>query len=153
MVDNEDIRTGRQAIWDLHVHLVFVTKYRRDVFKNDMLTTCENVMRDVCKNFGATLEEFNGGPDHVHLLVRYPATVAVSKLVNSLKGVSSRVLRRDYADEIAPYLWGGHLWSRSYYASSAGGAPLSAVAEYVMSQACIEGRIKSLPQKGEALHG
>ena len=122
MAYNADIRTGRQAIWDLHVQLVFVTKYRRYVFTDDMLKTCENIMRDVCKNFGATLEEFSGGANHVYLLVGYPATVAVSKLVNSLKGVSSRILRRDYADEIAPYLLDGHLWSRSYYAGSASGA-------------------------------
>ena len=85
MADNADIRTGRQAIWDLHVQLVFVTKYRRYVFTDDMLKTCENIMRDACKNFGATLEEFSGGANHVYLLVGYPATVAVSKLVNSLK--------------------------------------------------------------------
>ena len=92
-------------------------------------------MREVCESFGATLDEFNGQTDHVHLLVRYPATVTVSKLVNSLKGVSSRVLRRDFEAAITPFLWGGHLWSRSYYAGSAGGAPLSVIAEYVKSQA------------------
>ena len=135
MDNTTDIRRGRHAIWDLHVHLVFVTKYRRNVFTNTMLTTCERTMREVCESFGATLDEFNGETDHVHLLVRYPATVTVSKLVNSLKGVSSRVLRRDCEAEITPFLWGGHLWSRSYYAGSAGGAPLSVIAEYVKSQA------------------
>lgn len=134
MEKNTDIRRGRHAVWDLHVHLVFVTKYRRDVFTSDMLTACETVMREVCEKFGATLTEFNGETDHVHLLIHYPATVQVSKLVNSLKGVSSRVLRRDFADDIAPFLWGGHLWSRSYYAGSAGGAPLSVIAQYVKGQ-------------------
>jgi transposase IS200-family protein len=90
MENNTDIRRGRHAVWDLHVHLVFITKYRRNVFTHDMLTACENIMREVCESFGATLDEFNGETDHVHLLVRYPATVTVSKLVNSLKGVSSR---------------------------------------------------------------
>ena len=120
MKRNIDIRTGRRAVWDLHVHLVFVTKSRADVFTPPMLTACENTMRAVCENFGAILEEFNGETDRVHLLVTYPATVTVSSLVNSLKGVSSRILRRDYGLQLVPYLRGGHLWSRSYYAVSTG---------------------------------
>lgn len=120
MKRNTDIRTGRRTVWDLHVHLVFVTKSRADVFTPPMLTACENTMRAVCENFGATLEEFNGKTNRVHLLVTYPATVTVSALVNSLKGVSSRILRRDYGPQLAPYLRGGHLWSRSYYAVSTG---------------------------------
>ena len=99
-----------------------------------MLTACENIIREVCESFGATLDEFNGETDHVHLLVRYPATVTVSKLVNSLKGVSSRMLRREFEAEITPFLWGGHLWSRSYYAGSAGGDLLNVIAEYVKAQ-------------------
>ncbi len=59
-----------------------------------MLTRCEEIMRDVCESFGAELREFNGEGDHVHLLVHYPPKVALSKLVNCLKGVSSRYLRR-----------------------------------------------------------
>ena len=58
-----------------------------------MLTRREKIMRDVCESFGAQLREFNGEGDHVHLLVHYPPKVALSKLVNSLKGVSSRYLR------------------------------------------------------------
>lgn len=127
MKRNTDIRTGRHAVWDLHVHLVFVTKSREDVFTPPMLTACENTMRTVCENFGATLERFNGETDRVHLLVTYPATVAVSSLVNSLKGVSSRILRRDYGPQLAPYLWGGHLWSRSYYAVSGDGILVDAI--------------------------
>ncbi|GGJ33270.1 hypothetical protein GCM10010121_050550 [Streptomyces brasiliensis] len=75
----------------MHVHLVFVTKYRRGVFDDEMLTRCEEIMRKVCEDFEAELKEFNGERDHVHLLVHYPPKVAVSKLVNSLKAL--RVLQ------------------------------------------------------------
>lgn len=91
-------------------------------------------MREVCGSFGAELVEFNGEDDHVHLLVNFPPTVQLSKLVNSLKGVSSRYLRRDHMGHLSQFLWGGHLWSRSYYAGTVGGAPLEAVAKYVQSQ-------------------
>lgn len=127
-------RQGRHALWDCHAHLVFVTKYRRGVLDDEMLTSCEATMRSVCADFGCDLVEFNGEDDHVHLMIRFPATVQLSKLVNSLKGVSSRYLRRDFSERITPKLWNGHLWSRSYYCGTAGGAPLSVIAEYIKSQ-------------------
>jgi len=91
-------------------------------------------MRNVYVDFGAELREFNGEEDHVHLLVHYPPSVAVSKLVNSLKGVSSRYLRQEHGTYLRRYLWGDHLRSPSYFAGSCGGAPLTVVREYIESQ-------------------
>ena len=95
MNENDDIRKGRHCVYDLHVHLVFVTKYRHDVFTSEHLTALEHVFADVCRSFDCRLEEFNGETDHVHLLISFPPTVELSRLVNSLKGVSSRIMRRD----------------------------------------------------------
>ncbi|TCN50200.1 putative transposase [Rhodococcus sp. SMB37] len=134
MTDVDLVRRGRHAVWDCHAHLVFVTKFRRGAFTGPILVDCEKIMRRVCADFGCELREFNGEDDHVHLLVDFPATVQLSKLVNSLKGVSSRHLRRDHAEHLSRYLWGGHLWSRSYYCGTAGDVPLSVIAEYVTSQ-------------------
>src|SRR3954453_22815626 len=67
-------------------------------------------VRKVCEDFGAQLREFNCASDHVHLLVHYPPSIALSRLVGSLKGVSARRLRRDFPDRINKYLWGEHLW-------------------------------------------
>lgn len=77
--------------------------------------------------------EFDGEDDHVHLLVNYPPKVAVSKLVNSLKGASSRLLRKRHADLQKRY-WKGVLWSPSYFAASCGGAPISVVRQYIEQQ-------------------
>ena len=102
------MRTGRHVVYNLHVHLVFVTKYRRNAFTDAMLTRTEEIMREVCTDFEAELKQFNGEQDHVHLLVHYPPKVQLSKLVNSLKGVSSRKLRQEYSTHVRRYLWGGH---------------------------------------------
>ena len=83
-----DVRRGSSPVYTLHAHLVFVTKYRRPVFTNPMLTSCEFLMRDVCTEIGTELREFNGEADHVHLLVHYPPSLAISVLVNRLKGMS-----------------------------------------------------------------
>ena len=81
----------------------------------------------------AQLVEMGGEDDHVHLLVEYPPKVAVSNLVISLKGVSSRLLRKERPDVEKRY-WKGVLWSPSYFASSCGGAPISIVRQYIEQQ-------------------
>ncbi|WP_433357145.1 IS200/IS605 family transposase [Microtetraspora malaysiensis] len=131
---NPDVRTGRHVAYNLHAHLVFVTRYRRGAFTNEMLARCEEIMREVCADFEVELREFNGEHDHVHLLIHYPPKVALSKLVNSLKGVSARLLRKEYAAHVREYLWDGHFWSGSYFAGSVGGAPLTALKQYIEQQ-------------------
>jgi len=132
-MENQQIRSGRHCVFNMHVHLVFVTKYRKDVFTKPMLDAMEGMFKKVCLNFEAELTEFNGEDDHVHLLINYPPKVAVSNLVNSLKGVSSRHLRKDFP-EIKNKLWGGSLWSPSYFASSCGGVPLEIIKQYIEQQ-------------------
>ncbi|MER6384776.1 IS200/IS605 family transposase [Streptomyces sp. NPDC001250] len=131
---NPDIGTGRHVAHNLHAHLVFVTKDRKGVFDDAMLKRCEEIMREVCGSFETELKEFNGKRDHVHLLVHYPPKVALSKLINSLKGVSSRYLRAEYTGRINRIGIGSVLWSRSYFAGSCGGAPPSIVRHYIESQ-------------------
>ena len=93
-----EIRTGRHCVFHLHAHLVFVAKYRRRIFTKLILDRMEEVLKTVCDDFEAELVEFDGERDHVHLLVNYPPKVALSKLVNSLKGVSSRLLRKEFPE-------------------------------------------------------
>ena len=95
--------------------------------------TLRDLFTRICHDFEARLVEANGEDDHVHVLVEYPPKVALSKLVNSLKGVSSRRLRQLHP-EIAQRYYQGVLWSASYFASSCGGAPLSIIRQYVEDQ-------------------
>jgi putative transposase len=111
----------------LHAHLVFVTKYRRPVFTDAMLTFCEHTMRGVCADFNAELVEFNGEVDHVHLLVAYPPTLAISVLAQRLKGHTAYAVRREFTGVCVRARMRGHLWSPSYFAVSCGGAPLSII--------------------------
>ena len=133
MANTNDFRTGRHCVFALHVHLVFVTKYRRKVLSAAAHETLRELFRSICEDFEARLVEANGEDDHVHVLVEYPPKVAVSKLVNSLKGVSSRRLRQLHP-EIAHRYYQGVLWSSSYFAASCGGAPLSIIRQYVENQ-------------------
>ena len=94
MRNNTDIRRGRHCVFKLHVHLVFVTKYRRGVFTKAVLNELRAIFSEVCTDFEAERVAFEGEDGHVQLLVNYPPKVAVSALVNSLKGVSSRMIRK-----------------------------------------------------------
>ena len=108
----------------MHVHLVFVAKYRRRVFDGDAIERLRQIFAKVSRDFEAQLIEMDGEDNHVHLLVEYPPKLAVSALVNSLKGVSSRLLRLQRPDIERRY-WKGVLWSPSYFAASCGGAPIA----------------------------
>src|SRR5439155_24601712 len=92
-------------------HLVFVTKYRHRVFGDRHLARMEEVMRAVCDDFEVQLVEWGGEANHVHLLVNFPHKVALSKLVNSLKGVSSRTLKQEFPDLVRRYWLAQRLWS------------------------------------------
>lgn len=133
MAAESDVRHGRHCIFKLHVHLVFVTKYRRRVFTAEVLDDMRRIFAGVCGDFEAELVEMDGEDDHVHLLVNYPPKVTLSKLVNSLKGVSSRRLRQIHP-ELARRYWKGVLWSPSYFAASCGGAPIAIIRQYVEQQ-------------------
>ena len=133
MNEQQPYRTGRHCVFQMHVHLVFVTKYRRHVLDGDAIEHLRDIFAKVCMDFEAELVEVDGEDDHVRLLVNYPPKVAVSHLVNSLKGVSSRMLRKVRPDLQQRY-YKGVLWSPSYFAASCGGAPISIIRQYIEQQ-------------------
>lgn len=134
MGDYNNIRTGRHCIFLLHAHLVLVTKYRHKVFTDTHLRRIQEIMTDICTSFECELVEFNGEANHVHLLVNFPPKLALSKLVNSLKGVTSRRMRQEFPNLKRHYYRANVLWSGSYFAGSVGGAPISVLRQYIEQQ-------------------
>ena len=110
-----------------------MAKYRRNAFDANAINRPRTIFAKVCADFEAQLTEMDGEDGYVHLLVEYPPKVGVSNLVNSLKGVSSRLLRKERPD-IEKRYWRGVLWSTSYLALSCGGAPISIVRQYIEQQ-------------------
>ena len=131
---SNDLRRGRHVVCNIHVHLVFVAKYRGQVFTQQILDDMQAIFENVCSKFEAKLVEFNGESDHVHLLIVYPPKVAISSLVNSLKGVSSRLLRKKEYPTIKEQLWDNTLWSPSYFAGSCGGDSMDIIRQYIEQQ-------------------
>lgn len=124
----------RHSVTRLVVHLIFTTKYRRKLFDGYMIGQLREAFESACEKLECDLVEMDGEGDHVHLLVSYPPKLAVSVLVNNLKSVSSRRIRI-LNTHIPRQSKSGALWSRSYFACSAGGATIETLREYVQSQA------------------
>ena len=108
-----------------------VTKYTRDGFTKERLDNLRPILASVCTDFESELIEFEGEDDHVHLPVNYPPKVAVSKLVNSLKGIASLMIRKKNDPNIRKKPRGGALWSPSYFSGSCGSAPISVTCKYI----------------------
>ena len=114
--------------------MVFVTKYRHRVLAAAHLDRMEEIMRDVCADFGCELAEFNGEAEHVHLLVNFPPTVLSPGWSTASRACLPARLRQEFPDLVRHYWRARRLWSGSYFAGSAGGAPITVLRQYIEQQ-------------------
>lgn len=128
------LKKGYRNVYDLNIHLVLVTKYRKKVISQSMLIRLREIFESTCQKWKSSLTDFNGENDHVHLLISYPPDVEVSKLVNNLKTVSSRLIRKEFADEVNATYRKAVLWSGAYFVASCGGVTVEQIKAYVEQQ-------------------
>jgi putative transposase len=124
------LRRERNSVSDLKVHLVCVTKYRKNVLTAEALKLIKDSFETVAKKMNFKILEFNGETDHIHVAIEYPPKLSVSQIVNHLKGVSSRLYGA--AGYKKPHKTS--LWSPSYFVASVGGAPLQTLKQYIQNQ-------------------
>jgi putative transposase len=132
--NNYNNKHGRHVVSALHAKIVFVTKNRREAITQRVRETIRQSAVDIYAAMKVTLCAFDGEDGHIHFLVEYPSSLALSRLVNSLKGLSSRRVRQRKSPEVTKCLWGEHFWSPSYFVGSCGGAPIEIVKQYVENQ-------------------
>jgi putative transposase len=126
---------GNRSVYSLNIHLVLVTKYRRQVINADILRRLNEIFESTCTKWRCALSEFNGETDHVHLVISFPPDVQVSTLVGNLKTVSSRLIRKEFADWISRFYTKPVFWSGAYFVASCGGVTLEHIKSYVEKQA------------------
>ena len=122
------------CVFHLKFHLVLVTKYRKKCLTDKMLARLRELCEHVCKKWDVELVEFGGESDHVHLLLDMHPNAALSRFVNNLKTVTSRLLRKEFSKHLASFYDKPVLWTRAYCIISAGGAPLSVLSDYIQKQ-------------------
>ena len=115
----ENIRKGSHSVYQMHVHIVWSTKYRYAVLKGEVQIRCRDLIRQVCDSMDVRILKGVVSKDHVHLHLSYPPKVSVSELVKRLKGRSARLLLDEFA-ELKKRYWGQHLWGIGYGAWSTG---------------------------------
>ena len=131
----KDFISRGRSVSDLKAHLVLTTKYRRKVFNAAMIKRLHEIFEELLDKWECKIIEFNGELDHVHLLFQYHPEIQLSKLVNSLKSVSSRKLRQEFLPELEQiYYKKKVVWNSSYFLASCGGVTISTLRKYIENQ-------------------
>ena len=128
-------RSSRRAVFNLTVHIVLVTKYRRKVIDVAMKTELEKVFKSVLASWGSELLEFNCEKDHAHLIVSYPPQKLLSSLIANLKATSSKTMWRKFESKLKVVYWRKRVfWTGAYFVASCGGVTIDVLKKYVQDQ-------------------
>ena len=138
----ENYRKNSHSLYDLKLHVVWITKYRKPVLTGQTGQVLREIIHRICEELDVQILAGNIRMDHVHLLLSFPPNLCVSKLVQKLKGVSSRKLLQS-DKKLQKEYWGRHLWARGYFAVSTGNVTDDIIAEYIKNQDEVERRKKS----------
>lgn len=140
-------RSSSHAVFNIKLHIVFVTKYRRKTLTPEVLNYLKEAFADCLTAWRCKLVEFGGEPDHVHLLADIHPALDISVLINNLKTASARRARNRFAEHLAPFYRKPQFWHRAYYVGSVGGASLDQVRAYVEAQGTEEHARKSVAKR------
>jgi putative transposase len=117
----------------LWYHLILVTKYRREVFTDDISNRAKEIFENIATNYHITLIEWNHDSDHVHILFRSHPKTELSKFINAYKTASSRLIKQEF-ESVRKQLWKSYFWSQSFCLLTSGGAPIEVIKQYIESQ-------------------
>jgi putative transposase len=126
-------RKTAHSVYDLKYHIVWITKYRKPILQGAIGLRVRELIRQTCASLDVYIEKGHVARDHVHLLVSVPPDLAVSELVQRLKGRSSRLMMQEFGELKRAY-WGRHLWARGYFVASTGNVTDAIIAEYIEKQ-------------------
>ncbi len=123
--------SNSNVVYACSYHVVFCPKYRRKVLEQPIDVRLKQIIQEVCDETGSYLMEMEVMPDHVHLLVECDPQFGINRLIRAIKGRSSRLLRQEFPSLKSRL---PSLWTTSYFVASVGGAPLSAIKQYIENQ-------------------
>lgn len=132
-MDNAN-RSSSHAVYNIKLHIVFVTKYRRKTLTPELLAYLETAFAEILTAWRCRLIAFGGEPDHVHLLIDIHPALDLSVLINNLKTASARRARNRFVAHLAAFYTQPLFWHRAYFVGSVGGVTLETVRDYVQAQ-------------------
>jgi len=129
----ENYRTGSHTRFDIKYHFVWVTKYRKAVLRGEVGVRLRDLVREVCRTHEIEILQGSVSCDHVHVLLSCPPNLSPSKVMQYIKGKSSRKLMMEFK-HIQKQYWGRHLWARGYFVASSGNVTDAVIMEYIRQQ-------------------
>ena len=124
---------NKHSVFLLHYHVVFVVKYRRQVFEDNISNRAKEIFEYISPKYNVLLEEWNHDKDHAHILFRAHIKTTISKFINAYKSASSRLLKKEFP-QIREKLWKEHFWSQSFCLLTTGVASIDVIKKYIGSQ-------------------
>ena len=134
---DKQYRKASHCVYDLKYHIVWITKYRKPVLGKEVGTRVRELIRMICTSLDVEIVKGHISRDHVHLMVSVPPYVAVSRLVQRMKGLTSRKLLQENKG-VNKAFWGRHLWGRGYFVASTGNVTEEIISRYIEEQSDME---------------
>lgn len=128
-----EFRKGSHAVYDIQYHVVWTTKYRYKVLREKVAERLRELLRQGCEARDITIIRGSVGREHVHMLISCPPTLAPAKIMQYLKGRSSKMLQEEFP-ELRKRYWGQHLWSTGYFCRTVGSATDEMIKQYIEQQ-------------------
>jgi putative transposase len=128
-----EYRHGAHSVFAIHLHLVWITKYRKSVLVGDVAFKTKEMIREICRTESVDIIKGHISKDHIHLFVSIPPQVTISRLVQKLKGKSSYKLLQTF-ESLRRQYWGRHLWARGYFCCSSGNVTDEVIKSYIEQQ-------------------
>ena len=128
-----DYRRGAHTVFEIHLHLVWITKYRRPALSGEVATRVRDLIRDICAQQEVNIMKGHVAKDHVHLFVSIPTQVTISRRLQWLKGKTAHHLMAEFP-HIKKQFWGRHMWARGYFCCSSGNVTDEIIAKYIAEQ-------------------
>jgi putative transposase len=126
-------RKNTHSVFDLKYHIVFITKYRKPILNQKRGMRVRELTREICREHNITIIRGHVSKDHVHLFLSIPPQLSVSKVVQYIKGKTSRKLMQE--DKIiSKTYWGQHFWAGGYFAVTSGVVSDEAIMHYIEHQ-------------------
>lgn len=119
--------------FDNKYHLVWITKYRKKVLTGEIGLRTRDLIRQICEKYGVDIIRGNITPDHVHVFVSIPPHYSVSKVIQNIKGRTSRILQQEFPHLRRQY-WGKHFWAIGFFCVTSGNVTDEMIIEYIKEQ-------------------
>ena len=129
-----EVTHGRGYVYSIQYHIVWCVKYRHKIITEQIENRLIEILSKIADDNGFQILECNTDQDHIHLLINCSPQHYIPDMIKALKGVSARLLMKEFGEELKRKLWGGHLWNPSYFVATVSENTEEQIRKYIQNQ-------------------